>query len=116
MFALIIGFALFGVGVFPMALLAAMFNGEWVIFWNIGYLAALKYGARFLGVYFATKAEEQEAASYQDSIRAGNYVAAEPELIQEAEIVDEQKFCTNCGKPILIDSNFCRYCGNKNIV
>jgi hypothetical protein len=116
MFALIVGIALFGVGVFPMALLAAVFNGEWVIFWNIAYLAALTYGARFLGVYFATKAEEQEVASYRASIQAGTYADEESELIQEAEIVDEQKFCTNCGKPILIDANFCRYCGNKKIV
>jgi ribosomal protein L40E len=116
MFALILGIALFGVGVFPMALPATIFKGEWGIFWNIVYLGVLTYGSRFLGAYFAVKAEEQKAQDYQQQL-TDSYSSPEPELIKEADIVENtQNFCVQCGKPLQSAANFCRHCGTKRIL
>lgn len=37
------------------------------------------------------------------------------ESITQAEIIGNNKFCTNCDEPISSEANFCRACGNKLI-
>jgi len=56
--AVVIGLLLVGIGIFPMALLATGFTGEWGIFWQIVIFAAVVYGMRFLGAFILSKAKE----------------------------------------------------------
>lgn len=35
------------------------------------------------------------------------------ENITDAQIEDEQKFCTNCGKDVSVQAEYCRFCGFK---
>ena len=56
--ALIIGLFIAGVGVIPIAMLATLFKGMWSIFAQLILLLILTFGARFLGVYLAERAEE----------------------------------------------------------
>ncbi len=57
--ALFIGLVIAGIGVLPVAFLAALFNGEWVIIGNLIYMIVLTYGSRLLGIYLVEKAEKE---------------------------------------------------------
>ena len=56
--AVFIGLFLFGVGVVPIAVLAAAINGEWGTISSITLLLLLTFGSRILGLHFAQKADE----------------------------------------------------------
>lgn len=45
----IIGLIFGGIGVVPIGLLAALFNGEWGIFWSLLFSVVLAYGSRMIG-------------------------------------------------------------------
>lgn len=116
-FALIIGLFLAGIGVLPIAILAAIFNGEWSIFGNLIYMMALTYGARIIGTKIMEKAEEESYQEVPEKIESG--VSQYEEVISDAEIIgDEQedykKYCSNCGNEISSLGNFCKFCG-KNL-
>ncbi len=55
----LIGLFIFGIGVIPVALVASLFNGEWMMIANIVYMIILTFGTRFLGLYIAYKEEER---------------------------------------------------------
>lgn len=122
--ALFIGLALAGVGVLPVAILAALFQTEWGIFGYLVYLSVITYGARMLGLYWMTKAEEQALITSHDSTSQNTYGNRETEQYRDAEVIEEDEkqelfseggYCTNCGKPFSEEAIFCRYCGNKKV-
>lgn len=57
--AVIIGVLMGGIGVVPIGMLAAIFNGEWGIFWTLLINLALTYGARVIGTLLVSNAENQ---------------------------------------------------------
>jgi hypothetical protein len=121
--ALIVGLVILGIGVFPIALLASIFNGEWSILGNIVYLAVLTYGCRVLAMFIASKIDNETPNYNCDN----SYSPQNDEVVKEAEIfeaeddnlfleeaVDTQtKFCVNCGKEISVNSSFCKFCGKQ---
>lgn len=107
---LIVGLFIAGVGVLPVAILASLFNGEWTILWNLLYLAALTYGSRMLSIHTLSKAEE--TTDDMPSIE-GAYSSPQEESIREAEIVSSSNFCSQCGKELINNPAFCKYCGAK---
>lgn len=114
MFAIIVGLMLFGIGVLPIAVLAALFEGEWGLFGSLVYMIVLTYGSRMLGIYFLSQAEKDEfVEAYQAADFSEESRAEIDGTILDAEIVGEQRFCTNCGKEISSEATFCRFCGNK---
>ena len=48
--ALLIGLFLGGIGVVPIGMLAAVFNGRWDLFWSLIGLTVLTYSTRFISV------------------------------------------------------------------
>ena len=54
-----IGLMLGGVGVVPVAMLAMLLNAEFFSLVVLVILTALTFGARFLGIYLASRAEEK---------------------------------------------------------
>jgi hypothetical protein len=57
--AVIIGIMLGGIGVVPIGMLAAIFNGEWAIFWSLFFAVVFTYGARVIGTLLMSNAENQ---------------------------------------------------------
>jgi hypothetical protein len=57
--AVIIGLLIAGVGVLPIALLATAFKGEWAIFGQLLLLTVATFGARFLGIHFMVRHEQE---------------------------------------------------------
>lgn len=55
--AVIIGLFIGGVGVVPIGMLAAIFNGHWDIFWTLLFTVVLTYGARVVGYALANSAD-----------------------------------------------------------
>jgi len=62
--ALVIGLFIYGVGVFPIALLATAFNGKWSIFCQLSFGLIATYITRFVGNYLALKSDEHDADSH----------------------------------------------------
>lgn len=58
--AVIIGIFLGGVGVVPIGILAAIFNGEWGIFWTLIITVVLTYGSRMVGYALANSTERRD--------------------------------------------------------
>lgn len=121
--ALFIGIFLVGVGVFPIAVLASIFNGESGIFMNLVFGAAITFCIRFLGLYLINKADTDQqivAESLPDLSLVENDVddvnildAEIEEPTNDTPVEGSVKFCNKCGKEKSIFANFCRYCGNK---
>lgn len=65
--AVIIGLLLGGVGVVPIGMLAAIFNGHWGIFWTLFISLALTYGARVIGTLLVSSAENQVGVEYDNN-------------------------------------------------
>lgn len=57
--AVIIGLFMGGIGVVPIGMLAAIFNGEWGIFWTLLLTVLLTYGSRIVGYALANSSENQ---------------------------------------------------------
>lgn len=57
--ALLIGIFLLGIGVLPFAILASLFDGEWIFFGSLVFMTILTYGNRILGIYLIGKSEEE---------------------------------------------------------
>jgi hypothetical protein len=57
--AAIIGLFMAGIGVFPIAVIACMFKGEWSIFFQLVVQFVLLFAARIYGFYLAGKAKEE---------------------------------------------------------
>ena len=64
----IIGLFLRGVGVIPIGMLAAIFNGRWDIFWSLLLTIVLTYGARIIGYALANSADSQSEDITDDVI------------------------------------------------
>ncbi|MCA9350352.1 hypothetical protein KC874_01525 [Candidatus Saccharibacteria bacterium] len=76
--AVIIGLLLGGVGVVPIGMLAAMFNGEWGVFWTLFLSLILTYGSRIIGTMLISNAENQ--TEYYDENTTENIIDIEPEI------------------------------------
>ena len=57
--AAVIGLFMAGIGVFPIAVLACMFKGEWSLFGQLLIQLIVLIGARYYGFYLAGKAEDE---------------------------------------------------------
>lgn len=57
--AAIVGLLLGGVGVFPIAVLACMFKGEWSMFFQLIVQFVILVAARYYGFYLAAKADDK---------------------------------------------------------
>ena len=65
--AVLIGLIFGGVGVVPIAMLAATIKGHWAIVGSITLLLFFTYGAGILGLYFAQRADELAySSSFED--------------------------------------------------
>jgi type IV secretory pathway VirB2 component (pilin) len=58
--ALAVGLIFAGVGVVPVALLAALFHAEWSVLLELVVGIVLTFGARFLGLWLTTPKQETE--------------------------------------------------------
>jgi hypothetical protein len=86
--AVFIGMFIFGVGVLPVAILASLLNGEWVILGNLLFGVFLTFGSRFLGIYLIGKAEQQEAT---EGGTETNIISHDLENnIADAEVIDDE--------------------------
>ncbi len=56
---ILIGLFVFGIGVIPIAFVASLLNGEWMMFAEITYMIILTFGTRFLGIYIIEKEENR---------------------------------------------------------
>lgn len=65
--AVIIGLFMGGIGVVPIGMLAAIFNGEGGAFWTLFFTVALTYGMRMIGYALANSADNQKK-QYDDVI------------------------------------------------
>jgi hypothetical protein len=59
--AVIIGLVIMGIGVVPVAMLAALLHADWGDLIAFGLLAVLTYGCRALSLWLAQKADERAA-------------------------------------------------------
>jgi len=62
--ALFVGLFLAGVGVVPVALLAALFHGAWSLFWDLVFGVVLTFGTRYLGVRLTEQREPKQETVY----------------------------------------------------
>jgi|SRR6266853_3166593 len=62
--ALFFGLFLGGVGVVPVALLAALFHRAWSLFWDLIFGVVLTFGTRYLGVRLTEQREPEEETVY----------------------------------------------------
>lgn len=65
--ALFIGLFLMGVGVLPVAIIAAIFFAEWMILLDLILLIIATFGSRILGVYMAHR-EDRKSQIYNNEI------------------------------------------------
>jgi len=64
-------------------------------------------------VYNAIEVENEKI---KRNIKKADRVIAKEDIIDEEEKNKEAKeFCNNCGKELIVASNFCKFCGNKLI-
>jgi hypothetical protein len=64
--ALAIGLMFAGVGVVPLALIAAIFHGEWSVLGELTLSLVLTFGTRFLGVWLTTVKQQPEVEVLED--------------------------------------------------
>lgn len=64
MVAVIIGILIAGVGVVPVALLAALFHGEWASIGDLAILLVATFGIRALSFWLAQKADRERQGIY----------------------------------------------------
>jgi hypothetical protein len=62
--ALFVGLFLAGVGVLPVALLAALFHGAWPLFWDLIFGAVLTFSTRYVGVRLTGQRAPEEETVY----------------------------------------------------
>lgn len=72
--ALIIGLFLGGVGVVPIGMLAAIFHGDWGIFFTLLITLVLTYGTRLVGTALAESDADKEGAPINENIIEGETV------------------------------------------
>lgn len=58
--AVVIGMMMGGIGVVPIGMLAAIFKGNWAIFWSLFFSAALTYGSRLVGTLLVSNHEVRQ--------------------------------------------------------
>ncbi|TRD11710.1 hypothetical protein FGU71_07425 [Erythrobacter insulae] len=70
LFAVIIGLVLGGIGVVPIAILAAILEAQWTVLGNIAVLIALTIGLRIFGYWLIEKAAERAIMLANEKARA----------------------------------------------
>lgn len=94
-----VGVLFFGLGVFFTALLALIFDGQFMGALGFAFVLAQIFFFRFIGYWIISK--------YKDVTEV--YAGGAPELI-EGE-VSATSYCGKCGNKIDMDSKFCTKCG-----
>ena len=61
LFVVIVGLVIFGVGVVPVAMLAALVHADWGDLIGFAIMAVLTYGCRMLAIWLGQKADERAA-------------------------------------------------------
>lgn len=64
MFAVVIGLLFFGVGIVPVAILAAIFHAQWSSLGDIAIMLIAMFGVRVLALWLAYKAERDDKEIY----------------------------------------------------
>ena len=60
---IIIGLALMGVGVVPVAIVAALLHAEWYALGNLVFAIVLTFGTRALAAFLASKADRERGVA-----------------------------------------------------
>jgi len=76
-----VGLLFFGIGVLPMALIATLIDGSFLIFGSLCLSAFMVYGARTYGLYLAEKLEKEKMTKFNVKLN---------ELLGKTEILDEE--------------------------
>lgn len=76
--ALIIGLVLGGVGVVPIGMLAAIFHGEWGIFFTLLITLVLTYGTRLAGAALAESGGDEPDEQQSEDVIEGETVDSKP--------------------------------------
>jgi hypothetical protein len=97
-FGLVVGLILAGVGVLPVAFLAALFHGEWALLGYVVLGTVLTYGTRTLGIRLAESTPDDE---YEWAGQVGGDGVLNPEAEEFADTIESQlvkyEHCTVCG-------------------
>ena len=77
MFAVVVGLLIAGVGIVPVAFLAALFHADWASMGDLVIMVVATFGSRILGAWLATKAD-----------RDSRYLLSAPRVSQMDRISD----------------------------
>lgn len=59
MFAVVVGLLMAGIGIVPVAILAALFHSDWEGLGDLAVMTSATFGIRFLAVWLASKADRE---------------------------------------------------------
>ena len=62
MFAVVVGLLMVGIGIVPVAVLAALFHADWASVGDLAIMIGATFGVRFLAVLIASKADREREA------------------------------------------------------
>ena len=95
-----VGVLFFGLGVFFTALLALLFDGQFMGALGFAFVLAQIFFFRFLSYWIISKYKGAEEV----------YTSGAPEL-GEGEMATVNPYCGKCGNRLDVDSKFCAKCG-----
>lgn len=95
-----VGVLFFGLGVFFTALLALLFDGQFMGALGFAFVLAQIFFFRFLGYWIISKYKGVQEV----------YTSGTPEL-GESEMETINSYCGKCGNRLDLDSKFCAKCG-----
>src|SRR3989344_115955 len=95
-----VGVLFFGLGVFVTAVLALLFDGQFIGALGFAFVLAQIFFFRFIGYWIISKYRGAEKV----------YTSGIPEL-GEGENATSDSFCGKCGNRLDLDSKFCAKCG-----
>jgi hypothetical protein len=97
-FGLVVGLVLGGLGVVPVAFLAALFHGEWALLGFVVLGIVVTYGTRMLGIRLVESIPDEE---YKWPEQVSDGAVLNPEADELAESIEAQlvsyEHCTVCG-------------------
>jgi hypothetical protein len=99
-FGLVVGLVLAGVGVVPVAFLAALFHGEWALLGYVVLGIVVTYGTRALGIRLVESTPDEE---YERAEQVSGDAVLNPEADELADSIEAQ----------LVSYEPCPFCGGK---
>ncbi len=97
-----VGVLFFGLGVFFTALLALIFDGQFMGALGFAFVLAQIFFFRFLGYWIISKYKGAEEVYRKDSLELG-----------DGETATTNSYCGKCGNILDLDSKFCAKCGEE---